>query len=118
MADTASTATTATAASSAVSSVTTRSQQQKNEEKAAAAAAQAAADGDDGNPTNACKKAREPFKGKLDKVSGHIFQLSAEGHKANQFSETMKAFRDYTNVELDNPQDLAPWFEEPCSHGI
>jgi hypothetical protein len=122
MADNASTATIATAASSAVSSVTTRSQQQKNEEKAAAAAAQAAADGDDGNPTNASdhnrKKARKPFKGKSDKVSGHVFQLPAEGRKANQFSETMKAFRDYDNVELDNPQDLAPWFEEPCSHVV
>jgi hypothetical protein len=118
MADNASAATTATAASSAVSSVTTRSQQQKNEEKAA----RAAAEGDDGNPTNASdhnrKKARERFKGKSDKVSGHVFQLSAEGRKANQFSETMKAFRDYANVELGNPQDLAPWFDEPCSHVV
>jgi hypothetical protein len=78
MADNASAATAATAASSAVSSVTTRSQQQKNEEKAAAAAAQAAADGEDGNPNNAFdhnrKKAREPFKGKSDKVfmPGHV----------------------------------------------
>jgi hypothetical protein len=107
MADNASATTAATAASSAVSSVTTRSQQQN---------------GDDGNPTNASdhnhKKAREPFKGKSDKVSGHVFQLSAEGRKANQFSETMKAFRDYANVELDNPQDLAAWFEEPCSHVV
>jgi hypothetical protein len=49
------------------------------------------------------KKEREPFKGKSDKMG------------ANQFSETLKALRDYANVELENPQDLAPWFDEPCT---
>jgi beta-mannanase len=123
MADNASTAATAaTAASSAVSSVTTRSQQQKNEEKAAAVATQATAEGDDGTPTPASdhnrKKACEPFKGKSDKMSGHVFQLAAEGRKANQFLETMKAFCDYANVELNNTQDLAPWFNNPCTHVV
>jgi hypothetical protein len=51
-------------------------------------------------------------------MSGHVFQLAAEGRKANQFSETIKAFRDYANVELDNPQDLAPWFDDPCAHVV
>jgi hypothetical protein len=105
----------ATAASSAVSSVTTRSQQQKNGEKAAATAAQAAAKDDDGNPTPTSdhnhKKARELFKGKSDKMSGHVFQLAAEGRKANQFSETIKAFLNddpCTDVVLLEPPDEPP----------
>jgi hypothetical protein len=107
-------ATAATAASSAVSSVTTRSQHQKNEEKLAATTID-----DDGNNASAPtdknrKKEREPFKGKSDKMGGNVFQTEAEGRKANQFSETLKALRDYANVELENPQDLAPWFEDPC----
>jgi hypothetical protein len=106
--------TVATAASSAVSSVTTRSQYQKNEEKMAATSID-----DDGNnaslPTDKNrKKEHEPFKGKSDKMGGNVFQTEAEGWKANQFSETLKALRDYANVELENPQDLAPWFDEPC----
>jgi hypothetical protein len=121
MADNAATAATdATAAFSTVSSVTTRLQQQRNNEKAAAAAASAhaATEDKDGNPTPASdnnrKKGREPFKGKSDTLSGNVFQLAAEGRKANQFLETIKTFRDYANVELDNPQDLAPWFDNPC----
>jgi hypothetical protein len=107
-------ATGATAASSGVSSVTTRSQHQKNEEKMAALSAD-----DDGTYTSTTdkyrKKEREPFKGKSDKMGGNVFQTEAEGRKANQFSETLKALRDYANVELENPQDLAPWFEDPCT---
>jgi hypothetical protein len=108
-------ATIATAASSAVSSVTTRSQHQKNEEKMAALSTD-----DDGNNASIPadknrKKEREPFKGKSDKMGGNVFQTEAEGRKANQFSETLKALRDYANVELENPQDLAPWFDEPCA---
>jgi hypothetical protein len=107
-------ATAATGASSAVSSVTTRSQHQKNEERLAATTID-----DDGNNASAPtdknrKKEREPFKGKSDKMGGNVFQTEAEGRKANQFSETLKALRDYANVELENPQDLAPWFEDPC----
>jgi hypothetical protein len=107
-------ATVATATSSAVSSVTTRSQHQKNEEKMAATSMD-----DDGNNTSTLtnknrKKEREPFKGKSDKMGGNVFQTEVEGRKANQFSETLKALRDYANVELENPQDLAPWFDEPC----
>jgi hypothetical protein len=117
-ATTAAAASAITVASSTVSSVTTRSQQQKNNETKAAAAAAANDEGLAPTSDNNRKKPREPFKGKSEKMAGHVFQLSAEGSKANQFSETIKAFRDFANVELDNPQDLAPWFDDPCADVI
>jgi hypothetical protein len=99
-----------------VSSVTRRSQQQKIAAEKAAAAAAAANETDPAiAPDHNRKKVREPFKGKSDKMAGHVFQLSVEGRKATQFLETIKAFRDFANVELDNPQDLAPWFGDPCA---
>jgi hypothetical protein len=109
-----------TADTMAVSSITTRSQKQK-----AAAAAQADTGGnnqnangsDDNEKTqtdNNRKKERELFKGKFEKMAGNVFQLAAEGRKANQYTLTMQALHNFANVEMDNAKDLAPFFEDPC----
>jgi uncharacterized membrane protein YgcG len=119
MADEESKATT-TADTTAVSSITTRSQKQK---AAAAAAADAnannnannAADDNEKTPNdNNRKKDREVFKGKSDKMGGNVFQLAAEGRKANQYTLTIQALQNLANVEMDNAKDLAPFFEDPC----
>jgi hypothetical protein len=110
---------TATADTTTVSSITTRSQKQK-------AAAAAAADASNANANNATddndkspndtnrKKEREVFKGKSDKMGGNVFQLAAEGRKANQYTLTIQALHSLANVEMDNAKDLVPFFEDPC----
>jgi hypothetical protein len=109
----------ATADTMAVSSITTRSQKRK-------AAAAADAGGINNTPNNAaddtekpqndnhCKKEREPFKGKSEKMAGNVFQLAAEGRKANQYTLTIQALHNLANVEMENAKDLAPFFEDPC----
>lgn len=93
----------------AKSSITTREQHRRNTE--------ATAEQDD-TPSDNRKKEKDQdktaFKGKIDAMNGHVFQLAEEGRKANQFLQTMDALQDYTIIELDYPQDLQPFFLEQC----
>jgi hypothetical protein len=108
----------ATADMTAVSSITTRSQKQKAATTAATDTGANSNNATDDNEKHASesnhKKEREPFKGKSDKMAGNVFQLAAEGRKANQFTLTLQALHNLANVEMDNAKDLAPFFEDRC----
>jgi hypothetical protein len=47
-------------------------------------------------------------------MGGNVFQLAAEGRKANRYTLTIQALQSLANVEMDNAKDLAPFFEDPC----
>jgi hypothetical protein len=107
----------ATADTSAVSSITTRSQKSKAATAADAGASNNTQSNDDTEKPqndNQRKKEREPFKGKSEKMAGNVFQLAAEGRKANQYTLTIQALQNLANVEMENAKDLAPFFEDPC----
>lgn len=57
----------------------------------------------------------DTFKSKIEKMGGHVFQLTKESKKGNQFTKTMEALHDYVNIKLDHPKDLSGFFEEQCS---
>jgi hypothetical protein len=107
----------ATTDTTAVSSITTRSQKQKATTAAAAmdTGAQSNAGDDNEKPPNdnSRKKEREPFKGKSDKMAGNVFQLAAEGRKANQYTLTIQALNNLANIKMDDVKDLAPFFKRP-----
>ena len=50
-------------------------------------------------------------------MGGHVFQLSEEGRKANQFTKTMETLRDYTVTYYEHAADLVSLFEIP-SRGV
>jgi hypothetical protein len=103
----------ATAASlTAAASATTRAQKKANDE--ANTAAYEAADQDNAGATHSNKKEhRAPFRGKSEKMDGHVFQLPAESKKASQYSETIKQLQNVVNIEMNHPGDVAPLFEDP-----
>ena len=59
------------------------------------------------------EKEKETFKGKIDKMGGNVFQLTEEGRKGNQFTQTLEALKDYVAIELEHAKDLAPLLESP-----
>ena len=42
-------------------------------------------------------------------MGGNVFQLTEEGRKGNQFTQTLEALKDYVAIELDHAKDLAPF---------
>jgi hypothetical protein len=89
-------------------SITTRELQCRN------TAEQEAIEDGDSRSTYEHKK-KDTFKGKMDKMDGHVFQLAEESRKGNQFTTTLEALEDYTTIELDHAVDLAPLFQTPSS---
>ena len=91
---------------------TTREQRRR-----AAEEADAAEDGEKGSGDTPRKKGKEKekdfFKGKVEKMGGHVFQLAEEGRKGNQFTQTLEALKNYAAIELEHARDLAPLFESP-----
>ena len=60
------------------------------------------------------EKEKDFFKGKIDKMDGHVFQLAEESRKGNQFSQTLEALQNYTTIEFEHAKDLAPLFKTPA----
>jgi hypothetical protein len=89
-------------------SIITREQQRRN------AAEQDAIDDTEKTPHEHKKKDKELFKGKVEKMDGHVFQLPEEGRKGNQFSQTLEALENYATIEFDHAKDIGPLFESPC----
>jgi len=99
------------------SSRTTRSEQAENEEH------------DDNHGQNSSnnksqqsgnKKTQEKskFKGTIEGMNGHVFQLFEESKKANQFSNTLLALETYSNIELERPHDMASFFKNPMADPV
>jgi hypothetical protein len=91
-----------------VAGTTTREQHRRNN------AELDALDDSDKSPQEAKKKEKEHFKGKVVKMDGNVFQLSEEGRKGNQFTQTLEALQNYASIELEHAKDLLPLFETPC----
>lgn len=65
------------------------------------------------------KMTKKPtFRGKIDQMHGHVFQLPEESRKANQYKQTMEALRDYVILEFKDILDLMPFFEDPCQEPV
>ena len=96
-----------------VGATTTREQHRRNN------AEQDTIDDDDrhsGETTKTNKDVpKEIFKGKIEKMNGHVFQLSEEGRKGNQYTQTLEALASYASIELDHAKDLSPLFETLCA---
>ena len=108
--------------------VTTRSQQQQQQQQRRAtedapAVDDSEANSDDGQHQRGRGKGRdkekqnETFTGGITNMGGHVFQLSEEGRKANQFTKTMETLRDYTVTYYEHAADLVSLFEIP-SRGV
>ena len=63
-------------------------------------------------------KEKDLFKGKIEKMDGHVFQLAEESRKGNQFSQTLEALQHYATIEFEYAKDLAPLFETPSKDVI
>jgi hypothetical protein len=109
----ASTYVTAVAGTTTTGTVTREQQRRNNAEQDAIDDSDSKAGITDKTSTEAKTKARELFKGKVDKMDGHVFQLAEEGRKGNQFTQTMEALENYVAIELDHAKDLAPLFASP-----
>jgi hypothetical protein len=85
-------------------------------------AADAAADADNtdeshhGSRRGGRDREREPFKGNILKMNGHVFQLHEESRKVNQYTLTVEALSSYAIVEFPSfGEDLAPLFATPIA---
>jgi hypothetical protein len=87
----------------------TRDQHRRN----TAAVDQDAAIEDSEKVTTTKKKEKESFRGKIEKMDGHVFQLPEEGRKGNQFTQTLEALENYATIEYEHAKDLGPLFESP-----
>jgi hypothetical protein len=94
--------------------VTREQQRRNNAEQDAIDDSDAKATTTDKTTNDAKAKTRELFKGKVDKMDGHVFQLAEEGRKGNQFTQTLEALENYVAIELDHAKDLAPLFASPA----
>jgi hypothetical protein len=83
---TSSTATPAATIPGSIGGTVTREQQRRN-----TAEQDAIEDGESRRINESKKKEREPFKGKVDKLDGHVFQLAKESRKGNQYTQTLEA---------------------------
>jgi hypothetical protein len=105
---------TAVAGTTSTGTVTREQQRRNNAEQDAIDDSESKASTTDKASTEAKTKARELFKGKVEKMGGHVFQLAEEGRKGNQFTQTMEALENYVAIELDHAKDLAPLFGSPA----
>jgi hypothetical protein len=99
--------TAATPAPLPASGVTTRNQHKKNEDERNA-------DEDTHDSNRKTIKPKDPFKGKITKLSGSVFQLTEEGAKHNQFTETLTAIKKYMYIEYNHVDDLSSLFQTVC----
>jgi hypothetical protein len=62
------------------------------------------------NRNNKDQKAKEKdlFKGEVEKMNRHVFQLPEEAKKPNQFTKTMEALQNYTVIEYGHTTKSAP----------
>ena len=96
----------------ATSGTTTREQHRRN------TAEQDAIEDSEKNSYEPKQKDKEPFKGTIDKMDGHVFQLPEESRRANQFTLTIEALQNYAKLVYEYPKDLGPLFETPCREAI
>jgi hypothetical protein len=57
---------------------------------------------------NQRKKEREAFKGKSEKMAGNVFQLAAEGRKANQYTGRYEPLREELKNDFTKGRDEYP----------
>ena len=98
------------------SGVTTRGQHQQQQRNNAEQAA--IDDSEKPSTTESKRREKDAFKGRVDEMGGHVFQLAAEGAKGNQFTTTLEALSQYATIAYDHAKDLAPLFKSPSSHPI
>jgi hypothetical protein len=71
------------------------------------------------NNNNTNNKPREKFKGTVEKMHGHVFQMAGESHKPDQYTKTIEALAKYAAIELKpHGKDLVSLFANPPTEPV